>query len=48
MPRPTKEEKTCPKCGHDGGSVVGVYLRYGNKYQRVGWYCGKCQNEWWD
>ena len=53
MPRPTKKEKTCPNCGNDGSgnsgpSVFGIYQRYGNKYQRIGWYCGKCKTYWYD
>ena len=46
MPRPTKKEKTCPKCGHSGGLVIGVYHRYGTKFVRVGWYCTNCETDY--
>ena len=48
MPRPTKKSKTCPKCGQADESVLGVYLRYKNRYYRTGWYCGKCKTYWYD
>lgn len=41
MPRPTKEERTCPECGSTNTYAVGY--RAGNKFIRLAYrYCLSC------